>query len=536
MILFLTGIVRAVGSTTQSSLNLDDATLDRGERVLQVVRDTVAEAQAAKAVWPERLAEIGAKGLGLTYVKPRDIDPDKEAWEFSPTVILYESLKEHPSGVWVGFADGHMEFARDEGELKADLREIEIARRMEAVRERPAPNAATKPSTEPATEPTGELTLKIVGPDGEAVRGAMVGMFGSFGDAFPGQPRTWLYLQNSPRQETVVLFSNRQGLVTLKATDVSGFYGYKRHGSVPLYIMDEREGLGALESVAASEFGGTSAGAAGAHEVRLHPLCRVDGRISSLGLRSFGLGVTCTICYPLFEAGFFQENTIESDNNGPYFDVLLPSGEYDFWVYGTDSIMVHHYARIAEGRKELNLQIDLEPFAAVTKLPRKMAPELKDVVAWKNPGTNRGASKLADLRGKIVLLDFWGYWCGYCVGDMPELMSIYDEFHGKGLEVVTVHDNTVASVADLEGRLAEIRRKEWNGRDLPFPVAIDGGRRGAPGSGSRGENVTAYGVTGFPTTFVIDRNGEIVESLNLENPGVRAEVARLVGEGANKPK
>jgi thiol-disulfide isomerase/thioredoxin len=198
--------------------------------------------------------------------------------------------------------------------------------------------------------------------------------------------------------------------------------------------------------------------------------------------------------------------------------------------------MVHHYARIAEGRKELNLQIDLEPFAAVTKLPTKMAPELKDVVAWKNPGKSGGAIKLADLRGKIVLLDFWGYWCGYCVGDMPELMSIYDEFHGKGLDVIAVHDNSVGSVAELEGKLAEIRRKEWNGRDLPFPVAIDGGQRGEPGSNSRGENVTAYGVTGFPTTFVIDRNGEIVESLNLENPGARAEVARLVGEGASQSK
>jgi hypothetical protein len=111
---------------------------------------------------------------------------------------------------------------------------------------------------------------------------------------------------------------------------------------------------------------------------------------------------------------------------------------------------------------------------------------------------------------------------------MPYLMSIYDEFHGKGLQVIAVHDNTVETIQELDRKLEDIRKQDWNGRDLPFPVAIDGGPVGDPGSNSRGTTTADYGVTSFPTTLVIGRDGKLIEELDLRNPRARDEIAKLL--------
>jgi len=459
-------------------------------------------------------------GPSLIYVKPEKMAKETLRWALSPTVVLYESLAQHPTGVWVGYADGHLEFAADAATLSADMNQIEIARRAASIQDHYFANAATRPSGSMQPSPvSGELTLRILNPDGKSVLNASIGMTGVFGDAWPGWPHTSFANGPPSKTELVVPVSYRDGLATLDAALVFQ-HRFATESSVPLYILDERDGLVALENVRQAEFGSDKI-----HDVHLQPACKVTGKITSVGLRPFGRGITGTICYPLFEGGYFNFNTILSDTNGPYFDLLLPPGDYDFWVYGTDSFHIHHYARIAPGTRTLALQIDLEPSAAVSLIfSGKVAPELRDIRTWKNTPP----IKLAGLRGKIVILEFWGYWCGPCVGSMPYLMSIYDEFHDKGLEVIAVHDNTVATIQELDAKLDGIRKRDWNGRNLPFPVAIDGGPVGDPGSNSRGTTSTDYGITSFPTTLVIGRDGKLIEELDLRNPRARDEIAKLL--------
>ena len=94
--------------------------------------------------------------------------------------------------------------------------------------------------------------------------------------------------------------------------------------------------------------------------------------------------------------------------------------------------------------------------------------------------------KLADYRGKVVVLDFWGYWCGPCIGAMPALLEAHDRFKDKPVAIIALHDQSIQSRDAYDRKLTEVKRQAWNNRDLPFQVALDrpdpepaGRRRGA---------------------------------------------------------
>jgi peroxiredoxin len=125
--------------------------------------------------------------------------------------------------------------------------------------------------------------------------------------------------------------------------------------------------------------------------------------------------------------------------------------------------------------------------AVIALAPPSEAPEARFVTL---SGENLAS---ADLRGKVVLVNFWATSCAVCVEEMPMLVATYREFAPRGYETVAVamsydHPNAVAEFAQRHG--------------LPFKVALD----------SSGEVARRYGgVAGTPTSFVIDRRGRILK-------------------------
>ena len=97
---------------------------------------------------------------------------------------------------------------------------------------------------------------------------------------------------------------------------------------------------------------------------------------------------------------------------------------------------------------------------------------------------------LDDLRGRVVLLNFWGTWCGPCRREMPEFQKAYAEWNAKGFDILAIAYN------DTEEAMADFR-DEYG---LRFPLALD----------ESGEINDAYGVQTRPSSYLLDRDGLIL--------------------------
>lgn len=208
-------------------------------------------------------------------------------------------------------------------------------------------------------------------------------------------------------------------------------------------------------------------------------------------------------------------------------EVLLPPGDYTLDAYGGETYSAEPSLRIEPGQREALLKLDLPPTRLAT-LRGRPAPELEQIKAWKNGGP----VTLADLGGKVVILDFWGYWCYPCCQGMPRLMEWHEKYGDRGLVIIAVHDDSVGSVEEMDNKLAQTREALWGGRDLPFLVALDGGGEvPVPGAGFKASGATtaAYGINMFPTTVLINRSGNIVETIGT-GPEDEQRIQRLLEE------
>jgi len=120
----------------------------------------------------------------------------------------------------------------------------------------------------------------------------------------------------------------------------------------------------------------------------------------------------------------------------------------------------------------------------------------KPVLSFSQEGYNGSVVDIAALTGKVVLIDFWGSWCGACRAGFPYLKEMYTKYKDKGFEIVGVGQETGSKDDQLKAWTGAIKGDGINWLNiLNDPDQTD--------------IVKEYGAKVFPTRILIDRNGVI---------------------------
>lgn len=136
-----------------------------------------------------------------------------------------------------------------------------------------------------------------------------------------------------------------------------------------------------------------------------------------------------------------------------------------------------------------------------------IAPDL----AFKDPSGN--IRRLSDLRGKVVLLDFWASWCGPCRRESPNVRNVYNKYHDLGFDIFSV---------SLD-RDANSWKKAIQDDQLVWPNHVSDLKYWSS------EAAAIYGVRSIPCMFLLDREGRIVAK-DLRGEALERAVKQMLGQ------
>jgi thiol-disulfide isomerase/thioredoxin len=141
-------------------------------------------------------------------------------------------------------------------------------------------------------------------------------------------------------------------------------------------------------------------------------------------------------------------------------------------------------------------RVQLRDRARQVEILGSSAPEI-NVKTW----INGEATTLLNLRGRVVLLEFWATWCKPCAEMFPKLRGLDAEFRERGLDVIalTRHYMAYRATADSQEDELELMRKVVGEHGLAFRVGVSEDER----------TQELYGATGLPMVALIDRSGVV---------------------------
>lgn len=129
-------------------------------------------------------------------------------------------------------------------------------------------------------------------------------------------------------------------------------------------------------------------------------------------------------------------------------------------------------------------------FYLLSRAPSGAPKERQPAADFSMSDVNGAKRSLSSYRGKVVLLDFWATWCEPCLEELPDLARLHDSHKDQGFTLIGV-------AMDAEG-VAVVGPFVRQNR-IPYPILVSGG-----------DLPSGYPIPGFPTAFLIDREGKIV--------------------------
>lgn len=135
-------------------------------------------------------------------------------------------------------------------------------------------------------------------------------------------------------------------------------------------------------------------------------------------------------------------------------------------------------------------------YANFTKDDNKTVEKGKEAPDFSLVDLNGEKHQLSDYKGQGVFLNFWGTWCKPCEKEMPFINNQYKQYKDQGVQVIAVNVG--------ESELAVQKFAERH--QLEFPIVID----------KDSQVMQAYSVNPLPVTFLIDKNGNVIDSYTGE--------------------
>ena len=150
------------------------------------------------------------------------------------------------------------------------------------------------------------------------------------------------------------------------------------------------------------------------------------------------------------------------------------------------------------------------PAATAGKAPLKPLVAKPTAPAFSLADTEGGKLSLSQLRGKVVLLNFWATWCPPCREEMPSMQTLWQQLEGDHFELVAINvgeddDLVFAFSNELE-------------EPLTFPIVLD----------TDSKVVRSYPVIGLPTSFIVDKQGRMVYQTTGSRDWTSAEVLEVL--------
>ena len=121
---------------------------------------------------------------------------------------------------------------------------------------------------------------------------------------------------------------------------------------------------------------------------------------------------------------------------------------------------------------------------------------------------------LKDLKGKVVLVDFWATWCPPCVAEVPNMLANYEKYHDDGFEIIGY-----SADKDLDA-LKKFQEKQ----QLPWHIGV----RQLSTDANLTDYLAYYGVDTIPRMILVDRNGKIV-SAHARGEVLTQELEKIFG-------
>jgi len=221
---------------------------------------------------------------------------------------------------------------------------------------------------------------------------------------------------------------------------------------------------------------------------------------------------------------------IEIENSGA-------TNATDLMVEGAWAL-IKDYPKYANGYDDLMIALEEYDFHGQADKSRALAEKLiacpapEKVKLWAKGFLNRLAPPdkpielqftavdgrevdLGQMRGKVVLVDFWGTHCGPCIAELPNVKAVYEKFHAQGFEVIGISCDTEKS--DLEHFVER--------HEISWPQYFDGNQQ------DNNKFTIAFGISGIPHLFLVDKKGFLrFDNVSGDTLSLEEKITKLLSE------